>query len=618
MVPYGIHLRLIIYRHPVYQRHRLCFCLTLCYNKINDLRPCRLTSPLGIDKVFLDSCKEVSKALSLSSSHSSTYKLVELNLDKDKEAVVSDAERLSVFYANAAYDFYGTPSGALCVYKNGNAWPVRTGLESQRIIREASGVHGHPMQVTWFELGKRVYTLLDDMNVPWTSIDPLAFAEAGKIRFSNLLIWIGVETKSLIYELANTAAAAVTNLLTQAGFSDFEVGFRESVVTRSFACPKMLSFDPLNDSVPELRKPFTPTLGLSIAPFKTPHYEGTGTLYLRESKDSNCVFLLTCAHVARPPPVHPSTGPVRKATSIPREQVIALGSSGYTDALKSMMCTIGDQNCSIKDWRTVLRRLGKPQEGESANITKRRVEHLALVEKARENISEINKLHNKILKQWTIPEQRVIGEAVHVEPIGVNVAPHGFTRGWALIKLYNEKFDWTTFKGNEVYIGGNLSSLDYGKVLFPQPEDQADYEYPEDGLLQAFGVIQADEIHNPKQLDTNGEQCLLVIKNGLRTGTTIGRVTGMESFTRTIDEHGIKETSMEIAVLPYGNANGPFSASGDSGSIVLDRNGRILGMLNGGAGSTNRTDVTYLTPYWYIEQEIKKYFPDSFLYDVVL
>jgi hypothetical protein len=151
--------------------------------------------------------------------------------------------------------------------------------------------------------------------------------------------------------------------------------------------------------------------------------------------------------------------------------------------------------------------------------------------------------------------------------------------------------------------------------MYPQPED---HEYPEDGLLQASGVIQVDEIHNPKQLDVNGEQCLLVVKNGLTTGTTIGRVTGMESFTRTFNEYGIKETSMEIAVLPYGNANGPFSAPGDSGSIVLDRNGRILGMLHGCAGSTDRTDITYLTPYWYIEAEIRRHFPNAILYDVVM
>lgn len=151
--------------------------------------------------------------------------------------------------------------------------------------------------------------------------------------------------------------------------------------------------------------------------------------------------------------------------------------------------------------------------------------------------------------------------------------------------------------------------------MFSRPEDQRDYAYPEDGLLQAQGIIQPEEIHCPTHLDENQEECLLVVKHGLSTGTTIGRVSGMESFTRRFNADGIKETSMEIAVLPYGNTDGPFSAPGDSGSIVLDRRGRILGMLNGGAGSTDRTDITYVTPYWYLEAEIKKYFPESFLYE---
>lgn len=282
-----------------------------------------------------------------------------------------------------------------------------------------------------------------------------------------------------------------------------------------------------------------------------------------------------------------------------------------------MVGAIGDLYRSIKDWETVLRRVGEPKEGESANVTNRRNEHLDLVDKAKAKIVEIDTFHNEILKRWTIPEQRVIGEVVHVEPIAVNVAPDGLTCDWALIELYNDKFDRSTFKGNKVYIGGNLSSLDYGKIMFPHPEDQADYEYPKGGLLQAFGVIQPDEIRNPKQLDANGEECLLVVKHGLTTGTTIGRVTGMESFTRNFNEYGIKDTLMEIAVLPYGNANGPFSAPGDSGSIVLDRKGRILGMLNGSAGSTDKTDITYLTPYSCIDKDIKKYFPKSFLYEVV-
>lgn len=91
------------------------------------------------------------------------------------------------------------------------------------------------MQATWRELGERIYTLLDDKNVRWTSVDPIAFAEAGKKTFSPLLIWIGFEPGSLAYKLANTAAEAVTFLLAQAGFSGFEIGFRESIVTRSAA-----------------------------------------------------------------------------------------------------------------------------------------------------------------------------------------------------------------------------------------------------------------------------------------------------------------------------------------------------------------------------------------------
>lgn len=117
------------------------------------------------------------------------------------------------------------------------------------------------------------------------------------------------------------------------------------------------------------------------------------------------------------------------------------------------MGAIGDLDCSIKDWRAVLRRLGDPQEGEFAMTTRRRNEHLELVESAKKKIGELNRFHNEILKRLTVTDQRIIGKVVRVEPIDVNVAPNGFTRDWALIELYNDKFDWATFKGNKVYVG---------------------------------------------------------------------------------------------------------------------------------------------------------------------
>lgn len=164
---------------------------------------------------------------------------------------------------------------------------------------------------------------------------------------------------------------------------------------------------------------------------------------------------------------------------------------------------------------------------------------------------------------------------------------------------------------------GNLSIAGFGKTMFPRAEDSKDYHYPEDGLRQACGVVQDNEMRDPQHLDVHGEKCLLVVKHGMATGTTVGRVNGPKSFTRIYTYRGINLTSMEIAVLTHGQPYGKSSSRGDSGLVVLERSGRIVGIITGGAGPTDKTDISYLTPYWWIEEQIKSKFPDSFLYDVV-
>ena len=72
-------------------------------------------------------------------------------------------------------------------------------------------------------------------------------------------------------------------------------------------------------------------------------------------------------------------------------------------------------------------------------------------------------------------------------------------------------------------------------------------------------------MRNPQHLDVHGEKCLLVAKNGLTTGTTIGQVNGLESFTRIYNEYNINQKSIEIAVLPYDKMHDEFSDAGDSG-----------------------------------------------------
>ncbi|KIY44819.1 hypothetical protein FISHEDRAFT_77229 [Fistulina hepatica ATCC 64428] len=533
------------------------------------------------------------------------------------DRVVSKATRLTDKYPNAYSDFYG--SGTPCVFKSGPDWRVRKGPQAQGTVREARPVYRHAIGHTWLSIGKRIYHGLDSIGVKWTSINPFAYADAGEAKpFCSLILSIGVKPHSLLYDAAVAAATVVKDILAEAGFPAIEVAFVESVVTRSVAAgPKLLSFDPLLDDVPDLRKPFTTALGLSIAPLKYPHFEGTASLYFRLGKDDKRIAILTCAHVARPPPVYANTGMTRGTTSQAREEFVALGNTGYNNAVKAMMSTIGDLLRSIDAWNDVLDRLGEPVEGENSRVTERRKEHVELVAKATKKIEEVNAIHDEVTKHRTTPDQRVIGFVLHSEKIEVSVEPYNFTKDWALIELYDEKIDWPTFKGNKVYVGGNLSIADFGNTMFPQPVDRANYRYPRDGLLQAYGVVQDDEIRNPQHLDVYGEKCLLVVKNGLTTGTTVGRVNGLESFTRIYDDYGIEHTSIEIAVLPYDKTRGKFSDVGDSGSIVLARDGRIVGILTGGAGPTDETDVTYLTPYWWVEQQIKTKYPGCFLYEVV-
>ncbi|KAI0056985.1 hypothetical protein BV25DRAFT_1831617 [Artomyces pyxidatus] len=525
--------------------------------------------------------------------------------------VVFKATRLTDKYPNAYSDFYG--SGTPCVFKTGPDWRVREGPQAQGIVREARPVYRHAIGRTWLSIGKRICDDLDSTGVKWTSVNPLAYADAGQAEpFCPFILSIGVQPRSLLYDAAVAAAAVVKTILADAGFPAIEVAFVESVVSRSAAAgPKLLSFDPLLDDVPDLRKPFTATLGLSIAPLRYPRCEGTASLYLRLGMGDRRTAILTCAHVARPPPVCADT------SGAAREELVALGNTGYTNAVAAMTGTIRGLLLSVDVWNDVLGRLGEPVEGENSRVTARRREHVELVANAKRKIEEVTAILDEFTTNRSTPDQRVIGFVLHSETSEVSAEPYNFARDWALIELYDEKIDWPTFKGNQVYVGGKLSIADFGNTMYPQPVDQANYRYPQDGLLQAHGVIPDDEFRDPPHLDVHGEKCLLVVKNGPTTGTTVGRANGLESFTRIYDDSGIAHTSLGIAVLPYDKMRGRFSGAGDSGSVVLARDGRIVGILTAGAGPADDTDIGYLTPYWWVEQQIKARYPGCFLYEVV-
>ena len=117
--------------------------------------------------------------------------------------------------------------------------------------------------------------------------------------------------------------------------------------------------------------------------------------------------------------------------------------------------------------------------------------------------------------------------------------------------------------------------------------------------LKLDGCIPEDDMKHPKMKDINDE--LIVAKRGPITGVTWGRANEVKSVRRIDPE----VTSREWCVVGLA-AGQPFSARGDSGSIVFDLKGRIGGIMTAGAGLTERVDTTYVTPMDWLLSDIKE------------
>jgi hypothetical protein len=146
---------------------------------------------------------------------------------------------------------------------------------------------------------------------------------------------------------------------------------------------------------------------------------------------------------------------------------------------------------------------------------------------------------------------------------------------------------------------------EFTSKMYPRIDAHTTFKYPDDRLLKLQGVIAEDNLHKPDMLDLDGESCLFVVKSGKTTGVTIGRATGIFSYVRQYFPNDTHQTSKEWAILPYDNKSGVFSAPGDSGSIIADGSGRIGGLFTGGAGTTESSDVTYATPFYWLLSRIK-------------
>lgn len=132
-------------------------------------------------------------------------------------------------------------------------------------------------------------------------------------------------------------------------------------------------------------------------------------------------------------------------------------------------------------------------------------------------------------------------------------------------------------------------------MMYPIPGGQTSFKFPGTRLLRVFSEVPMEELNHPELEDQDGNPARMVLKQGKTTRLTVGRQTAMMSVVRAGAALG--QSTMEVAILSRNRAAGPFSAKGDSGSLVVDGKGRKIGMLTGGTGLGPCFDITYVSPW---------------------
>ena len=133
------------------------------------------------------------------------------------------------------------------------------------------------------------------------------------------------------------------------------------------------------------------------------------------------------------------------------------------------------------------------------------------------------------------------------------------------------------------------------------------FKYPANRQLRINGCLTREQLAKPDNFDANNEPCIVVMKNGNSSDLTVGRYAGLEAYT--CNELGVE--SIELAIYNYDKESGPFSEKGDSGSLVFDGKGRMVGVLHSGLAKGGSSHVTYATPAWWVIEQLRLQYPHA-------
>ena len=498
----------------------------------------------------------------------------------------------------AKYYYFGTPSRPLLVARSStDVWEEPRGLEAYHLPRESSPIGLHPLREIWeATVGPALVHYLDSKGVKWTSLDPVRMGYTHESSHP-VIIWIGVVAGSLSAEDGVQVATRCKSILSAHDINDVHVEIRESEVIRS-AGPKMCKPTVTSHPTSEVREPFSTTLGLPICAEATPSIEGTGGFFISDPRNPGKIYLVTARHVVFHPDNDSNEFYEHSNPSQCRRNVLLFCDAAVEQHIRAI-------ELEIHFKRTDIEYLERPFEDAKLMDEEERNRALTQLEEARKAVEILEKFLADC-SDWKKRENRVLGHVVLSPPIGFNVGEDGSTEDWAVIEIDDSKVDSTNLLGNIIDLCITDPIYKFSTWMTCPHPNAPYFEYPEERLFEISGTIADEEMWkpSPKTLDHNKDLCIMVLKRGYATDLTVGRLNNIRSFTKVYFKDQPSQMSMEITVLPRNSRLGAFSRPGDSGSAVVDSQGRLAGLLTGGAGNTKVSDCTYLTSINFLQRRM--------------
>ncbi|EKM54768.1 uncharacterized protein PHACADRAFT_197198, partial [Phanerochaete carnosa HHB-10118-sp] len=223
----------------------------------------------------------------------------------------------------------------------------------------------------------------------------------------------------------------------------------------------------------------------------------------------------------------------------------------------------------------------------------------AAVEAKREKLAKVQKdigvlkaFYKDTCSQWIDIARRNIGHVDWAPEISVDVQVCKYTKDISTFEVDAARFK-VQFKGNIVDLGSKFTPRQLTDVFYPQSGGRTVFKFPANRQLRINGCVTLELLAVPDCFDSNGKPCLIVMKDGNTTDLTVGRYAGLEAY------------------LCNSIGPAPFSAKGDSGSLIFDGEGRMVGIFHSGMPKGGSNHVTYTTPAWWAIEQLKLKYPHA-------